>query len=292
MTHLNQPTPTLWTNSSNVFTYHSGIFVRNSDVILIDPGLSQPEIDALAQFIRDHKWQVDTIILTHCHWDHVLGASTWPGAKLVAQRAFRDSAHNYAERVRRIIAKTPDLGRTEPFNMPEPGELFDNSMSLELDDWAFELRHTPGHAPDHLFVRETATGTVWTADMLSDEEIPYVIDNLGDYVRTMAKINAEDFRMIVPCHGSPAQDLVEIRARIENDRTYINELHGRVRDAVKAGKSMQETAALCADIPYRQSVDNNRGAHRVNVESAYAELGGDLDPKTVGWLKVAQEFAS
>lgn len=284
-----QLTSTLWTNSSTLFTYHSGIFVNDGDVVLIDPGLSEPEINALAQFIQDRSWNVDTIILTHCHWDHVLGADMWPDPELVAHRAFAGQAHNYEKRVRSIIAKTPDLARTKPFEMPEPSETFDRDFWLKIGDWKLELQHTPGHAPDHLFVVEPASGTVWTADMLSDEEIPYVIDNLGDYQRTMEKINADDYRMLVPCHGTPTQDPLEIRARIESDRNYINELHGRVKNAVKAGKSLDETQEFCADIPYRQSVENNRGAHRRNVESAYAELGGDVDPKTVGWRQLAQD---
>jgi len=283
---------TLWINSSSLFTYHSGIFVHDEDAVLIDPGLSEPEINALAQFIQDRNWNVDSIILTHCHWDHILGADTWPDPDLIAHRAFLDATYKYDKRVRAIIAKTPDLARTKPFEMPEPSETFEKTFWLKIGDWKLEILHTPGHAPDHIFVLEPATGTVWTADMLSDEEIPYVIDNLGDYQRTMNKLKAEDFRLLVPCHGTPAADPFEIRARIENDSAYINELHGRVKNAVKAGKSLEETLELCADIPYRQSVENNRGAHHRNVESAYAELGGDVDPKTIGWQKLALDIVS
>ncbi|MCC7164733.1 MAG: MBL fold metallo-hydrolase [Anaerolineae bacterium] len=289
MTDLTPLTPTLWTNSSALFTYHSGIFVHDGNVVLVDPGISEPEINAIAQFIEARKWIVHAIILTHCHWDHILGVDLWNGAEVIAHNAFAREARTYHQRIREIIANTPNLALTRPFEMPEPSRWVGATMTLEIGDWELELCHTPGHAPDHLFVRETATGTVWTADMLSDEEIPFVSDNLGDYTNTMQKINADDFRMLVPCHGAPTRDPAEIRARIENDRRYIAELHGRVIHAVKAGISLQETIALCADIPYRQSVENNHKAHRRNVESAYAELGGDVDPNTVGWLQASQE---
>jgi glyoxylase-like metal-dependent hydrolase (beta-lactamase superfamily II) len=275
-------TPNLWINSSELFTYHSGIFVSEGIAAVIDPGLEQSEIDALVQFVRAQNWQVDAVILTHAHWDHILGAEAFPNARIFAQRVYLTASHDDAARIARHIEKTTDLGRTAPFVIPMPHETFDSGMQIQIGALTLELAHTPGHAPDHLFVYERASGTVWTADMLTDEEIPYVMDNLVAYERTMQKIRADDFQFLIPCHGAPTNDANEIRARIENDRAYISELRERVQSAVSAGKSLDETKVLCLDIPYRQSVENNRGAHRRNVESAYVELGGQVS-EPVGW---------
>ncbi len=279
---MQQLTPNLWINSSELFTYHSGVFVSEKHAAVIDPGLKQNEIDALAEFIRAQNWNVDAVILTHGHWDHVLGAEAFPHARIYAQREFVTSSHNDPARIAREVEKTTDLGRTTPFVMPTPHELFDETMQLEIGALTLELVHTPGHAPDHLFVYERASGTVWTADLLTDEEIPFVSENLARLKQTLQNIRADDFQFQIPCHGTPTNDANEIRARIENDRAYLSELRGRVENAVRAGKTLDETKALCADIPYRQSVENNRGAHRRNVESAYVELGGQVT-EPVGW---------
>lgn len=279
---MQQLTPNLWINSSELFTYHSGIFVSENRAAVIDPGLKQNEIDALAEFIRAQNWQVDAVILTHGHWDHVLGAEAFPSARIYAQREFVTAPYNEPARVARRVAENPEVGRVTPFVMPTPHETFDETIQFQLGALKLELVHTPGHAADHLFVYERASGTVWTADMLTDEEIPYVMENLARLEQTMQKIRVEDFQFSAPCHGTPTNDAHEIRARIENDRAYILELRGRVENAVRAGKLLDETKEICLDISYRQSVENNRDAHQRNVESAYVELGGQVS-EPVGW---------
>lgn len=291
MSNLESLTHNLYINSSSVFIYHSGVFVSDDNAVVIDPGLSEKEIHALAHTVQQKGWNVQTVILTHGHWDHVLGAEAFPNARIIAQQIYLTSPRNDPAGIARIVEKTPDLGRTVPFKMPVPSETFDEQMQVKVGVLSLDLVHTPGHAPDHLFVYDRASGTVWTADMLSDEEIPYVIDNLGSYVETLQKIHADDFHWLVACHATATNDRTEIHARIASDRTYISELHGRVQAAVEAGKSLDETKELCANIPYRQAFDDNRGAHRRNVESAYMELGGQVS-EPVGWQKAWLEFTS
>lgn len=292
MSNIQQLTENLWINSSELFTYHSGIFVSQGRAAIIDPGLSQSEIESVAQFVRAQNWDVLAVILTHGHWDHVLGADAFPNARVITQQVYLTSPRNDPNVIQRIIVKTPDLGRTAPFTMPVPRETFDASMTLNLGELTLELYHTPGHAPDHLFVLDRASGTVWSADMLSDEEIPFVIDNLTMFEHTLETLHPEDFRFLVACHGTPTADTGEIRARIKNDRAYLSELRQRVGAAVSAGSGLDQTLDVCAGIPYRQPPQDNRGAHRRNVESAYVELGGIIDPTSVGWQRAWLDFAS
>lgn len=291
MSNLQAVTDHLWINSSELFLYHSGIFVSERSAVVIDPGLSEKEIHALAHAVQEKGWNVETIILTHGHWDHILGTEAFPNARIIAQQIYLTSPRNDPTGLARIVEKTTDLGRTTPFKMPVPSETFDEQMQVKVGALSLDLLHTPGHAPDHLFIFERASGTVWTADMLSDEEIPYVIDNLGSYERTLEKIRLDDCHRLVACHATPADARDEIRARLESDRTYISELRERVQAALKAGMSLDETNEVCAHIPYRQAFDNNRGAHRRNVESAYAELGGPMT-EPVGWQRAWLEFTS
>lgn len=286
---LQQLTPNLWLNSSELFTYHSGIFVSEHRAVVIDPGLKQNEIDALARFVRQQNWQVDAVILTHGDWDHILGASAFPNARVVAQREYVVKTKRSAEYIQRVIEKTPDLGITVPFTPPRADETFAERMTLQVGALTLELFHTPGHAPDHLFIQERANGILWSADMLSNEEIPYVIDHLGTIAKTLNAVSLEDVRWLVACHGEPTNDLTEIRARLENDRAYIAELQTRVARSVSDGKSLDETQELCADISYRQSVPDNRGAHHRNVASAYVELGGQVS-EPVGWRRAQLEI--
>ncbi len=89
-----------------------------------------------------------------------------------------------------------------------------------------------------------------------------------------------------PGHGRPTDDPQEIQARLAGDRAYLDELAGKVSQAVGQGKSMEETVDFCRGIAYRQAAENT-AAHQLNIESAYLEAGGDPDGRaTAGWAQV------
>ncbi len=60
-----------------------------------------------------------------------------------------------------------------------------------------------------------------------------------------------------------------------------------MENAISAGQSMAETVATCADMTFRHQ-GANAEPHRRNVESVYAELGGDADAAQVGWNRSTQ----
>jgi hypothetical protein len=83
-----------------------------------------------------------------------------------------------------------------------------------------------------------------------------------------------EVRTLIPGHGRPTSEARDIRARFAEDRVYLEELRERVRRAVRAGKTIEEAVALCADMVYRRPVENEE-AHRKNVEGVYLELKGE-----------------
>ena len=57
-----------------------------------------------------------------------------------------------------------------------------------------------------------------------------------------------------------------------------------MRAAIADGKTLAETVALCADIPFHHP-EGNAGPHRLNVESVFVELGGAVEAPPVGWQR-------
>jgi len=106
--------------------------------------------------------------------------------------------------------------------------------------------------------------------------------NLKAYRQTLDRLARLDVAVLVPGHGQPAGGQVEIKARLDADRAYLAELQRRVEAAVAAGRSAAETLSACADVTY-QNRDRNEEAHRLNVETAFIELGGAPDPGHPGW---------
>jgi glyoxylase-like metal-dependent hydrolase (beta-lactamase superfamily II) len=112
--------------------------------------------------------------------------------------------------------------------------------------------------------------------MLSDREIPIVAHSLVAYRETLERLSALPMRRLVPGHGQPSADPREIRARLDEDRAYLAELHARVERAVRQGRTRPETLALCAGMNYRCPESMAR-LHELNVQAAYLELGGETD---------------
>ena len=151
-----------------------------------------------------------------------------------------------------------------------------------MNGLVLQLIHVPGHAADQLAIYELQRACLWSSDILSDVEIPFVSDSLAAYERTLASLAGYDLRRLVPGHGHPTANAAEITARLNEDRAYLAELHTRVARAVERGLPLPEAVSACADMHYRNPAENS-GPHRLNVESAYLELGGEAGLEPVGW---------
>jgi len=280
---INEWAPGLWLAQSRFEQTNSGAFASRGQACLIDPGVYPDEIAAWQRTVQAHGWRLCALVLTHHHWDHILGPEGFPGVPVVAQAAYLASVGGPegAPQVERRLAQE-GMTRSTPFDVPQPDETFEGSLSLHVGDWRLELLHAPGHAPDQLVVYAPRCATLWSADMLSDREIPFVSFDLAAYEGTLARLSALDLRQLIPGHGTPLSGAREIRARLYADRAYLAELRARVERAVREGWPVEVTVAFCANMRFRCQEEMVE-LHRLNVESAYLELGGEADPAQVGW---------
>jgi len=287
MTRSKQLTPDLWVMQSELYFTNSGIFISQGQAGLIDPCMFPQEIEAIASFVAEHSAVPQALVMTHSHWDHILGPERFPGVKTIAHANYQDEiGGKRGELIRKQIADwvvQHQIEREQAFTIPLPDQIFDKTMHLTVGDLALRLTHAPGHASDQIVIYHADSATLWAADMLSDLEIPFVSHNLAAYEQTLAMLAAWDIRVLVPGHGHPSTDVKEIRQRISSDGDYLAELRDKVSHAIGQGKTIQETLA-CAGLRHRL-LEENTGPHQLNVESVYIEFGGEADPAQVGWSK-------
>jgi glyoxylase-like metal-dependent hydrolase (beta-lactamase superfamily II) len=266
---------------------NTGVFVNGSEACLIDPGLYPDEIEDVRRLVGEKGARPAVIVLTHSHWDHIVGPEHFPGVKVIAQSAYVDFTREHAiELVKPLAAWEAHVGlkREKAFVIPQPDEVFEEEMEIRVGAETLTLRHVPGHAADQLAVRHMGSGAVWVSDILSDVEIPFVSDNLGAYERTLEMVSGWEIRALVPGHGAWTTDRDEIRKRIEQDRGYLAEIRKKVERALREGRTMEETVQMCSDMEIRYP-DSNGEPHVLNVESVYMEVGGAGDPLKHGWTK-------
>ena len=145
-------------------------------------------MEDIAAFCEQQQLEVETVVITHHHWDHVLGAARFPGARVVTQQAYiAQTASTWNGRGVRYGASTRRKASLSPasFDPPMPDQTVDRIIGLMVGDVRVQLFQTPGHARDHLSVYDAESACLWAGDLLSDLEIPFVSDRLDAFERTL-----------------------------------------------------------------------------------------------------------
>jgi hydroxyacylglutathione hydrolase len=138
---------------------------RTRAAAIIDPG---DEVDELLAAARDYDADVQHILLTHAHVDHVTGVAAAKTAFDVPVYLHRDDLFLYERAVQQ--------GAMFGFRVtqPPPVDVFYDMSPIAIGDLEVKLHHTPGHCPggvclqigDHLFVGDTLfAGAIGRTDL-------------------------------------------------------------------------------------------------------------------------------
>lgn len=135
--------------------------VRQGDskrTLIIDPG---DEKDRILRPVRELGLEVEAILLTHCHFDHV-------GA--VAPVAEETGAPVYVSEIEKpiladIMTYVPWEG-FGPFESYEADHTLKGGERLELAGFEIDVLFTPGHSPGHLTFSIPSEQAIFSGDVL------------------------------------------------------------------------------------------------------------------------------
>ena len=154
--------------------YKNGFVIgceQTREAVLIDPG---DEVDELLGVVRDLDVDVQAILLTHAHIDHVTGVAAAKETLDVPVWLHRDDLFLY-EIVEQQGAMFGFKAR-----QPPPVDNFYEGLPIAFGDYEVNVHHTPGHCPggvclqigkkgehgDHLFVGDTLfAGSIGRTDL-------------------------------------------------------------------------------------------------------------------------------
>lgn len=177
----------------NVRVYTAGPFAENTYLawpeeartcVIIDPGAGAAQ--ALAE-LADEGLQLEAVLLTHAHLDHVDGLvgvrNAHPEVPIhlhAADRPLYDAAPIQAERFGFAMEPLPtdvlEIAVGEP---------------LKVAGMAFEVRHAPGHAPGHVVFWSESDGLTFAGDVIFAGSIGRTDLPGGDFRTLMASIRRE-----------------------------------------------------------------------------------------------------
>jgi glyoxylase-like metal-dependent hydrolase (beta-lactamase superfamily II) len=182
--------------------------------VIIDPG---DEVDELMGAVRDLEVDVQAILLTHAHIDHVTGVGAAKDAYEVPVYLHRDDLFLYEGTVQQGAMFGYKVSQ------PPPIDIFYDMTPIHFGDYEVLVHHTPGHCPggvclqigkkgapgEHLFVGDTLfAGSIGRYDLPG-----------ADYEALMRSITEVlfplgDDRIVHPGHGP---DTTIQRERTTND---------------------------------------------------------------------------
>ena len=233
------------------FLQSNAIVVQGrAGVLLIDPGVHDGEMAALANDLRELGQPVVAGFSTHPHWDHVLwqaglGAAPRYGTARCAA-AIRDELSDVGWQARISEWIPPDIAEQISWALfglitGLPAE----TARIPWDGPHVRIVEHQAHAPGHAALLIEERGVLVAGDMLSDVLIPMLnlddtADPIEDYLAALRLLEgaAGDVDVVVPGHGSIG-GADQVRKRIGQDRAYVHAL----RDAgVPADRRLSPSA--------------------------------------------------
>lgn len=131
--------------------------------LLIDPG---DDPDTLKGALEELGTQVEAILITHCHFDHV-------GAVAAMARATQAPVYCPAGEVM-ILENINDYVRFAgfgPFESYSPERTVSGGDRLALAGFEIDVIATPGHSPDHVTYSIASEKAIFSGDVLFEGSI-------------------------------------------------------------------------------------------------------------------------
>ncbi|XP_037080170.1 endoribonuclease LACTB2-like [Pollicipes pollicipes] len=200
--------------------------------ILVDTGsASVPEyVDRLERVLREADAELQEVVLTHWHPDHVGGLAD----------------------IRRRLGDVPARKFPRPEAAETPGvTLLSDGDVISTEGATLRVVHTPGHCTDHVVLMMSEGGVLFSGDCVLGETTA-VFEDLADYMASLQRLLEMAPRVIYPGHGPVVENPVEkiqhyIDHRLERERQLMTALRASDPDARTVAELVK---TVYTDIPF------------------------------------------
>jgi glyoxylase-like metal-dependent hydrolase (beta-lactamase superfamily II) len=148
--------------------------------LLIDPGDEAPRIEAA---LNDLGVEIEAILLTHCHFDHVGAVAPMARSTGVPVYCPKLEVPVLADIMRWV--PWPGIG---PYESYEADETVAGGEQLSLAGLEIDVHFVPGHSPGHVAYSIPAEKALLSGDVLFEGSIGRTDLPGGDHARLMQSI--------------------------------------------------------------------------------------------------------
>ena len=180
------------------------LYNEKGNAWLLDPGnMNEKETSALESFIKEKNLTVTKIVLTHAHFDHVMGLQ-W------AYNTYKVPVYLHEDEKEILDMLPMSAGRfgllVEPvkanLNLIKEGE------KLDFDGEKFKIYHVPGHSPGSVVYHNENQKFMISGDVLFQGSVGRTDLYKGDYDLLISGIREklfilDDDTQVFSGHGNP-----------------------------------------------------------------------------------------
>lgn len=149
------------------FAENTYLLTKEEQALVIDPGFtSLDEFNRLQSVLASKNLDLQAVLLTHAHVDHVLGLSTLLNRHEVPVYLSDKDRYlwkNYTSQAAIFGFQVQDFD-LDPEVLPVKDR-------WQIGDFSFDVRYTPGHAPDHVSLYNKHSEIVIAGDALFKEGV-------------------------------------------------------------------------------------------------------------------------
>jgi hydroxyacylglutathione hydrolase len=215
--------------------YKNGFLVaceRTRAAAIIDPG---DEVDEILAAARDFDADVQVILLTHAHIDHVTGVGAAKAAFDVPVHLHRDDLFLYE----RAAEQAAMFGFK--VSSPPPVDVFYDMSPIAIGDYEVRVHHTPGHCPGGVCLqigrkgeegRDLFVGDTLFAGSIGRTDLPG-----GDYEVLMRSITQVLFPLGDDCVVRPGHGPDTTIARERTTNPFVLEYATQGKGKKEKGQS-------------------------------------------------------
>ena len=136
--------------------------------VVIDPAWDG---DLLAKQIQKLGWKVQSIWITHAHFDHFGGlADLLSGLNLSEEDDFFVGLHPKDLNLWKVKGGAIMFG-VPMKSVPKPEHAFKEGEMLSIGKYQFQVHHTPGHSPGHVVFHCQSDGILFSGDVIFKQGI-------------------------------------------------------------------------------------------------------------------------
>jgi len=184
------------------FAENTYLLTEGKQALILDPGFFEDsEYQKAKTYLNDQNLELLAVILTHAHVDHVLGLQkVMDDFDIPVYLSDKDRYlwNNFGSQAA-MFGFTSDGFSFEPKVLPI-------TENWSIGNFSFDIRYTPGHAPDHLSLYSPLDDLVIAGDALFREGIGRTDLYKGDFKLLEQSIRDQLYSLpndieVYPGHG-------------------------------------------------------------------------------------------